>query len=266
MIYFDDTVLPFHGMTDEIGLDLAAHFYNSSLQWHGRNEAVMNAKHLDPMQRKALVYDIERGKATDILPQPWQTNTCLGDWHYQRRIFEQHQYKPAATVIPMLADIVSKNGNLMLSVPVRGDGSIDSDEEKIVGDIGAWLKVNGEAIYATRPWKVFGEGPAAKTFEQGPFDGQSDTHKNPFTPEDIRFTQSKNGQTLYAIVLAFPADGQVTVQSLGEYSTQWPGKIGSVRMLGVRGKLKFVRDETGLHLTLPDKKPCDIACALKITR
>jgi len=77
----------------------------------------------------------------------------------------------------MLADIVSKNGNLMLSVPVRGDGSIDSDEVKIVGDIGAWLKVNGEAIYATRPWKVFGEGPAAKTFEKGQFDGQSDTHK-----------------------------------------------------------------------------------------
>jgi alpha-L-fucosidase len=266
MIYFDDTVLPFHGMTDEVGLELAAHFYNSSLQWHGRNEAVMNAKHLDPMQRKALVYDIERGKATDILPQPWQTDTCLGDWHYQRRIFEQHQYKTAATVIPMLADIVSKNGNLMLSVPVRGDGSIDSDEVKIVGDIGAWLKVNGEAIYATRPWKVFGEGLAAKTFEQGQFDGQSDTHKNPFTPEDIRFTQSKDGKALYAIVLAFPADGKVTVQSLAENSAQWPGKIGSVRMLGIRGKRKFARDDTGLHVVLPDKKPCEIAFALKITR
>jgi alpha-L-fucosidase len=212
-----------------------------------------------------LVYDIERGKATDILPEPWQTDTCLGDWHYQRQIFEQHQYKSAATVIPMLADIVSKNGNLMLSVPVRGDGSIDSDEVKIVGDIGAWLKVNGEAIYATRPWKVFGEGPSTKSFEKGQFDGQSDTHQNPFTPEDIRFTQSKDGKTLYAIVLAFPADGKVTIQSLAENSPHWPGKIGSVQMLGVRGKLKFVRDENGLHLTLPDKKPCDIAFALKIT-
>ncbi|MGB7747945.1 MAG: alpha-L-fucosidase [Verrucomicrobiia bacterium] len=265
MIYFDDTVLPFHGMTDEIGLDLAAHFYNSSIQWHGRNEAVMNAKHLDPQQRKALVYDLERGKAAGILPEPWQTDTCLGDWHYQRQIFEKHQYKSAATIIPMLADIVSKNGNLMLSVPVRGDGTIDSDEVKTVGNIGAWLKVNGEAIYATRPWKVFGEGPAAKTFEKGQFDGQSDTHENPFTPEDIRFTQSKDGKTLYAIVLAFPADGRVTIQSLAENSPQWPGKVDSVRMLGIRGKLKFVRDDKGLHLTLPDKKPCDIAFALKIT-
>ena len=130
MVYFDDTVLPFHGITDDLGLELAAHFYNSSIKLHGRNEAVMNGKFLDPLQRQALVYDIERGKATGILPEPWQTDTCLGDWHYQRAIFEKHQYKTAATVIPMLADVVSKNGNLMLSVPVRGDGSIDSDEHK----------------------------------------------------------------------------------------------------------------------------------------
>jgi len=265
MIYFDDTVLPLHGVTDEVGLELGAHFYNSSIQLHGRNEAVMNAKHLSPLQRKAMVYDIERGKAAGILPEPWQTDTCIGDWHYQRDIFNRHQYKSAATVIPMLADIVSKNGNLMLSVPVRGDGSIDSDEVKIVGDIGAWLKVNGEAIYATRPWTVFGEGPSTKSFEKGQFDGQRDADTKPFTPADIRFTQSKDGRTLYALVLAFPADGKVTIQSLAENSASWPGKIGGVRMPGLRGKLKFTRDANGLHVTLPDKKPCDIAFALKIT-
>jgi alpha-L-fucosidase len=265
MIYFDDTVLPLHGVTDEVGLELGAHFYNSSIQLHGRNEAVMNAKHLSPLQRKAMVYDIERGKATGILPEPWQTDTCIGDWHYQRDLFNRHQYKSAATVIPMLADIVSKNGNLMLSVPVRGDGSIDSDEVKIVGDIGAWLKVNGEAIYATRPWTVFGEGPSTKSFEKGQFDGQRDADTKPFTPADIRFTQSKDGRTLYALVLAFPADGKVTIQSLAENSASWPGKIGGVRMPGLRGKLKFTRDANGLHVTLPDKKPGDIAFALKIT-
>jgi alpha-L-fucosidase len=264
MVYFDDTVLPLHGMTDEIGLNLAAHFYNSSIRWHGWNEAVMNAKHLDPLQRKALVYDIERGKATGILPEPWQTDTCLGDWHYQRELFNRHQYKSAATVIPMLADIVSKNGNLMLSVPVRGDGTIDSDEVRIVGDIGAWLKMNGEAIYGTRPWQVFGEGPAAMAFEKGQFDGQSDTHKAPFTAEDIRFTRSKDAKTLYAIVLAFPADGKVTIRSLAENSPHWPGRIRGVRMLGGHGALTFNRDQDGLHLVLPDRKPCDIAFALKI--
>jgi alpha-L-fucosidase len=265
MIYFDDTVLPFHGLSDDVGLTLAAHFYNSSIQWHGRNEAVMNGKHLDPTQRQALVYDIERGKATGILPEPWQTDTCLGDWHYQREIYEHHKYKSAASVIPMLADIVSKNGNLMLSVPVRGDGSIDSDEVKIVSDIGAWLKVNGEAIYATRPWKVYGEGPATAQFEKGQFDGERDTHNHPFTAADIRFTQSKDGRALYAIVLAIPADGQITIKSLGENTGNWPGEIRSVRLLGAWGKLKFSRDETGLHVTLPTPAPGGIALALKIT-
>ena len=214
MIYFDDSVLPFHGVTDEIGLNLAAHFYNSSVQWHGHNEAVMNAKMLNEMQRQAMVYDIERGKADGILPQPWQTDTCIGSWHYDRTIFENHRYKTAATVVPMLADIVSKNGNLMLSVPLQRDGTPDADEIKIVSDIGAWLKVNGDAIYATRPWKIYGEGPSTVVAEKGRFDGQSDVQKKPFTAEDIRFTQSKDGKTLYAIVLAFPADGKVTIKSL----------------------------------------------------
>jgi alpha-L-fucosidase len=126
------------------------------------------------------------------------------------------------------------------------------------------MKVNGQAIYASRPWKIFGEGPSIVTAEKGQFDGQADVQKKPFTAEDIRFTQSKDGRTLYVIVLAFPADGQVTIKSLASNSQSWPGKIGSVRLLGVSGKLKFTRDETGLHLTLPAKKPCDIAFALKI--
>jgi len=264
MVYFDDTVLPFHGVTDEVGLNLAAHFYNSSSQLHGRNEAVVTGKILDDLQRRAITYDIERGKAEGILPLPWETDTCIGSWHYDRAIFEQHRYKTAASVIPMLADIVSKNGNLMLSVPVRGDGTIDSDEVKIVNAIGTWLKVNGEAIYATRPWKIFGEGPSTIAAAKGQFGGQADVQKKPFTAEDIRFTQSKNGKTLYAIILAFPADGKVIIKSLAKNSQYWPGKIGSVRMLGA-GKLKWVRDDHGLTVTLPDKRPCAIAFALKIS-
>ena len=250
----------------EVHYQLVSHLCNVSAKLHGgKVEAVYTSKGRKDSQIGTCVYDIERGVADQIQPNPWQTDTCIGDWHYQRDLFNRHQYKSAATVIPMLADIVSKNGNLMLSVPVRGDGSIDSDEVKIVGDIGAWLKVNGEAIYATRPWTVFGEGPATKSFETGQFDGQRDADTKPFTPADIRFTQSKDGRTLYALVLAFPADGKVTIQSLAENSASWPGKIGGVRMPGLRGKLKFTRDANGLHVTLPDKKPCDIAFALKIT-
>jgi alpha-L-fucosidase len=263
MIYFDDSVLPFHGVTDDIGLRLAAHFYNSRLH-HGHTEAVMNAKRLDEQQRKALVYDIERGKAAGILPEPWQTDTCIGQWHYNREVFEKHQYKSAAMVVPMLADIVSKNGNLMLSVPLQRDGTPDEDEVKIVSGIGAWLKVNGEAIYATRPWKVYGEGPSTTASEKGHFGGQSDTQKQPFTAQDMRFTQSKNGKTLYAIVLAFPADGQVTLKSLAENAACGDCQVRSVRMLGVGGKLKYTRDSSGLTVTLPNQRPCDIAFALKV--
>jgi alpha-L-fucosidase len=262
-IYFDDTILPFHGVTDEIGLKLAAHFYNTSLDRKGRAQAVMNGKWLSEMQRCALVYDIERGKANDILPQPWQTDTCIGSWHYDRGIYERKGYKSAASVVRMLADIVSKNGNLMLSVPLRRDGQPDEQEIEIVKEIGAWLKVNGEAIYATRPWKVYGEGPSTKAAEKGQFDGQKDVSDKPFTAEDIRFTQSKDGKTLYAIVLELPKDGKVTVKSLAAGSEKWPGKIGSVRLVG-GGRLKFTRDASGLHVRLPEKFVGKTALTLKI--
>jgi alpha-L-fucosidase len=263
-IYFDDDILPFYKVDDEIGLKLAAHFYNSSIKLHGRNEAVINGKHLDDQQRQALLLDMERGKADRILPQPWQTDTCLGDWHYDRAIFQRHQYKTAPTVIRMLADIVSKNGNLMLNVPLQRDGQPDSDEIKIVSQIGDWLRVNGEAIYATRPWKIYGEGPMTAVNNRHWSGGQSDIQNRPFTAEDIRFTQSKDGRTLYAIVMAVPAGGQITIQSLAANSQYWPGKIGRVRMLGVRGKLKINRDENGLQVTLPEPLPGRVAFALKI--
>ena len=262
-IYFDDTVLPFHGVTDEVGLRLAAHFYNTRLDKNGRTEAVVNGKWLDDAQRRSMVYDIERGKAQGILPQPWQTDTCIGSWHYDQNIFKYHYYKPAASVVRMLADIVSKNGNLMLSVPLQRDGQPDADEIKIVSEIGALLKVNGDAIYATRPWKIYGEGPSTVVAEKGQFDGQKDVSDKPFSAEDIRFTQSKDGKTVYAIVLEIPKDCQVTIKSLAANSPNWPGKIGSVRLVG-GGKLKFTRDETGLHVSLPEKFNGKIALALKI--
>ena len=261
LIYFDESILPMRYLhvSDDNGLNLNAHFYNSSLQWHGTNEAVVTAKILPPLQRRALVYDIERGKAAAILPEPWQTDTCVGDWHYKRSIFEIHEYKSADKVIPMLVDIVSKNGNLMLSLPVRADGTIDSDERKIVSDIGAWLNVNGEAIYDSRPWKIYGEGPSNGTQEKGHFDGVKDMGSKPYTPEDIRFTSK--GKELYAILLARPTGGKVTIKSLAEPSLHWPGKIGSVAQLGSTEAVKWTRDDSGLHCTLPRNKPCDTAFA-----
>ena len=265
MVFFDEGSVPmgYMGVDEAYGLNIYADFYNSSIRWHGRNEAVITAKLLSPLQRQAITYDIERGKAEGILPQPWQTDTCIGQWHYDANVFKHHYYKTAPSVIQMLCDIVSKNGNLMLSVPLQRDGQPDADEIKIVCEIGAWLKVNGRAIYATRPWKIYGEGPSTVTAEKGEFDGQKDVGSKPFTSEDIRFTQSKNGKTLYAIVLAIPTDGKVTVKSLAVDSHYWLKHIGSVRLVG-GGKLKFTRDENGLHVGLPDNFEGKTALALAI--
>ena len=264
MIYFDDGVMPIRQGGEEYGLNLFAHFYNSSIQLHGHNEAVVNAKGLNPMQRKALLYDIERGKAAEILPEPWQTDTCIGSWHYDQRIFQHHGYKSAASVVRMLADIVSKNGNLMLNVPLQRDGTPDTDEIEVVKGIGAWLTVNGDAIYATRPWKIYGEGPSTGIAETNRFGGVKDVGTKSFTAEDIRFTQSKDGKTLYAIVLEIPADDKVTVKSLASNSANWPTAVSSVKLLDGSGKLKFTRDEKGLQVTLPVKLTSDIALALAI--
>jgi alpha-L-fucosidase len=265
MIYFDDNVLPLHGVTDEVGLKLAAHFYNSSIRHHGCNEAVMNAKHLDETQRRALVYDIERGKAEGILPLPWQTDTCIGQWHYNRNVFLNHSYKSAAVVVPMLADIVSKNGNLMLNVPLRRDGTPDEDEVKIVSEIGAWLAVNGDAIYATRPWKIYGEGPSTTVSEKGHYGGQSDTQQQPFTAKDIRFTQSKDGKTLYAIALGWPEDGRLVIKSLAKPSEGKENHIKRVELLGHKGKLKWDQTSEALIVSLPPDKVSAYTCALRIT-
>jgi alpha-L-fucosidase len=265
LIYFDDSVLPFHGVTDEVGLRLAAHFYNSNARQHGgKNEAVMNCKRLNAEQRKALTYDIERGKAEGVLAEPWQTDTCLGQWHYNRALYERHGYKSASVVIGMLADIVSKNGNLMLSVPLQRDGTPDADEMKIVSGIGAWLKVNGAAIYGTRPWKVYGEGPSTKASEKGRFDGQSDVARQPYTGQDIRFTQSKDGKILYAIVLGMPLGDQVMIKSLAEGNKLWPWPVKAVHLLGWHDKLGFIQVPIGLSVSVPVGRPMDSLFALRI--
>ena len=162
LLYFDDSVMPIYPASD-IGPRIAAYLYNNSIKIHGKLEAVMTGKDLNAGQRKAILLDLERGVSGAVDPVPWQTDTCIGNWHYQLSLFQQHKYKTSAQVVQMLIDIVSKNGNLMLNIPVKGDGTIDSDEQAIVEGIGKWMEPNGEAIFATRPWQVYGEGPSTVT-------------------------------------------------------------------------------------------------------
>jgi alpha-L-fucosidase len=255
LIYFDDTALPLWPISD-VRLKIAAHFYNSNPQ------GVLFGKVLDAEQRKCMTWDIERGASNRIEPLPWQTDTCIGSWHYDRNIYERHRYKSAKTVIQTLADVVSKNGNLLLSVPVRADGTIDSDEVAVVEGIAKWMDVNRESIFGTRPWKVFGEGPAS---EGAPIKAQgfNEGKGKPFTAEDVRFTTK--GDILYAILLGWPGENGTVIKTLATNSPYVVGKkITDVSLLGYEGKLDWSQDEQGLKVKMPEKQPCDHAFALKI--
>lgn len=262
ILYFDDTILPIYPASD-IGLRIAAYLYNTSIARNGKVDAVLTGKGLsEELQHRSMVNDIERGVASGGEALPWQTDTCIGEWHYNRSIFEKHRYKTAKQVVQMLIDIVSKNGNLMLSVPVRGDGTIDEDEITIVENIDNWMASNSEGIYATRPWKVYGEGPSVTTSgPRGQFGGSRDVRS--YTADDVRFTAK--GDTLFAFVMAWPDSGKATIKSLAKGNENYPKEIARVELLGNGGPLAFTRDETGLIVTFPEKKPNDYAYTLKIT-
>jgi alpha-L-fucosidase len=259
LIYFDDTVLPLYPISD-VGLKIAAHYYNSSMKWHkGKNEAVIFGKILTPEQRQCLVWDVERGASNEIEPLPWQSCTCIGSWHYDRSIFERHSYKSAKTVIHMLVDIVSKNGNILLSIPVRGDGTIDSDEVKILGDIAAWMDINKESIFGTRPWKVLGEGPALADVAELKVQGFNEG--KPFTAEDVRFTAK--GDKLYIIVLGWPTK-ELQIKSLGKAAKLLDKSIEKITLLGSNEEIQWSQNDEALIIRPPQNKPCDIAVVFKI--
>lgn len=247
LLYFDVSVLPFYPISDA-GLKIAAHFYNHNIATHdGKLEAVLFGKILDENQRKALVWDVERGAPNELVSEPWQTCTCIGGWHYNTSIYENDGYKSAADVVRLLVDIVSKNGNLLLSVPLRADGTFDEKEEKILNEFGDWMAVNKEAIYDTRPWKVFGEGPIAESDIPLNAQGFNEGSYSNVTAQEIRFTQK--GNSLYVTALSWPDDGAVIVKSLSTGNELYPFEIKEAELLGY-GNVEFMRTSVGLEIRL----------------
>ncbi|AOS44251.1 Alpha-L-fucosidase [Lacunisphaera limnophila] len=246
LVYFDDTALPLWPVSDA-GLKIAAHYYNQSAARHGgRAEVVIFGKVLTPDQKRALVWDVERGAPNAIQALPWQTCTCIGSWHYEKRLAEENRYKSASTVIQMLADIVSKNGNLLLNIPLRGDGTPDDQSLAVVEGIAAWMEVNRSAIFGTRPWQLFGEGPAAAGAEltgQGFNEGKG----KPYTADDVRFTQSPDGRTLYVIGLVRPTQ-PVAVPALGTAAGRLDRAIAGVVLLGSAVPVKWTQTAAALVL------------------
>jgi alpha-L-fucosidase len=248
-LLYSDGGLPF----GEVGRSLVAHFYNKSIAERGRLEAVYNCKALGSGEfyAEACVQDVERGVMSGINPLPWQTDTSNGDWFYT----DEDKYKTAPDVIRMLADIVSKNGNLLLNVALYPDGSLPPESQSLLSELAQWMGVNAEAIHETRPWTVFGEGPTVIT--SGAFKESAN-----YTAEDIRFTTK--GDTLYAVTLGEPR-GRVVISSLGRGAGHEKRALQSVRLLGVEQPLKFQQTDAALIIDLPRRLPTPHASAFKIS-
>ena len=248
-LLYSDGGLPF----GETGRQLLADYYNANMAKNGgKLEAVYNCKshhgntENNQFVAESCVHDMERGVLEGIQPLPWQTDTSIGDWFYNK----SWKYQPVSWTIHMLVDIVSKNGNLLLNVVQRPDGSLDPEVEQALVDLAAWTKIHGEAIYGTRPWLIFGEGPVMA--KGGPFKEKFD-----YSAKDIRFTTK--GNSLYAIALGWPDDGKLVVRSLAQAST-----IESVTVLGSTAKPEWKLTPDGLEVTLPKEKISPHTAALRI--
>lgn len=230
----------------------AAFYYNTSLKY-GDHVGVINYKDY-AMQEHSGVLDLERGQLGDIRSLYWQTDTSISNrsWGYMK----DDTFKSPEFIVDQLIDIVSKNGNLLLNFGPRSDGTIPEQVQQVLLDVGAWLNVNGEAIYGTRPWRIYGEGPtkvAAGSFH--------DTDTANYTPEDFRFTTK--GDVLYAIGLKWPAKQEAIIHSLGQTLGSWP--VQAVSLLGSNATVQFDQRSDGLHVHLPAETPAKYAYVLRMT-
>jgi alpha-L-fucosidase len=236
----------------------AAFYYNRGVEWNTGGVAINYKKHGgESFPDTAGVLDVERGQLAGMRRLFWQTDTSVSknSWGY----IQNHDYKTADSIVDDLVDIVSKNGALLLNIGPRPDGTIPEPEERLLREIGRWLSVNGEAIYGTRPWTTFGEGPTAVV--EGPF---ADTKRAAFTEADIRFTT--RGDTLYAIALAWPGSGVVRITSLAAGSPAVSREVAAVDVLGAPGQARWTRDAKGLHVTVgraPAAAPPAVAVRLR---
>jgi len=270
-LLYTDGAVPFG---NEVGLSQIANLYNVSLarqraallrNLSGRKgaELLMIRQSQMPATSPAVytckqpsngrwVQDYERGVNAGISPYPWQTDTSIGDWFYNKH----WKYQPLSWTVHMLVDIVSKNGNLLLNVVMKPDGTLDPEVEMMLHQLADWTAVNGEAIYGTRPWLVYGEGAVQAR-------GGAMRENMTYTAKDIRFTTK--GKTLYAIALGWPDDGKMVIKSLAKTADPKQNKISKVELLGYKGKLKVDQTADGLVVELPGEKLSDITCSLRIT-
>jgi alpha-L-fucosidase len=241
------------------GLQQFAAYYYSSSARHNQ-QPVLTYKGED-MPANTATLDIERGAVATQRLLPWQTDTSISihSWGY----VENDEYRTADSLIQQLVDTVSKNGNLLLNVGPKSDGTISDQARTVLLQMGAWLKVNGEAIYASRPFTVYGEGPI-RARRGDPTAKGSDIQA--FNAQDIRFTTSHDGSVLYAMVLGWPADSSLLIHTLYRGNPYLPAPVCRVKLLGSPDDIGFAAQPDGLRLTLPAGAPSkEAAYVFRIT-
>ncbi len=222
-LLYSDSPFPF----EEYGRNLLAYYYNQDME---RNGGQMDVVYTCKEASDGLwVNDLERGVMDTISKYPWQTDTSIGDWYYRTG----QEYKSANTVIQMLTDIVSKNGNLLINIVQTPEGDLEPDVLEIVDGIGQWMAVNGEAIYGTRPWKIYGEHPSEESVVKG---GKFNEEKVKYTSEDVRFTTK--GDTLYAFCMDTPT-GDIHIRSIGKKAKYNTRSLKSIQLLGSDEKIRW---------------------------
>jgi alpha-L-fucosidase len=227
----------------------ASYYYNKGLDWN--KGVVLNYKNIS-FPDEAAVLDLERGKLAGIRKLAWQTDDAIGNhsWGYAAG----NTFKSAQYVITNLIDIVSKNGNLLLNIGPRSDGTITDEETQTLLGTGKWLDINGEAIYSSRPWKIFGEGPTESA--SGSFSDQ----KKPYTPKDIRFTVK--GETLYAIAMGQPLTNTM-INALGQKAGN--GSIATIDMIGSTEKISWKQEADALVIKPSKTYPSENAVVYRIS-
>jgi alpha-L-fucosidase len=251
-LLYTDGALPF----EDYGLNLVARHYNLSARRNGGTaQTVYFSKRPEDAASGIATLDVERGVVDSIWPRAFQTDTCIGDWHYKRGV----QYKSPKTVVDLLVDIVSRNGNLLLNFPLPASGQLDHEERNVLAGLTSWMSVNAEGIHGTRPWKIFGESPNTQTSESSA--SFNEKNRKDLTASDVRFTSK--GDTLYAFVMGWP-DYEAVIRPLATGTALRVGKIQRVELLGHNGQLQWTQNESGLKILLPPKEPCNYAVAFRI--